>query len=173
LKRHARAYDAAFGAEHVGIAADIHMRELDDARDAFEKLRPYGWRDAEAAYAKDHSLAAEAGAGRANRAIRALQLETELRTNIDQRADEFVRRWQGLEAASQHHYERGDMTAYRASRSAMGDMAKALQRDPQLESLLAVRKAELGITVATGRSLGAELAFNHGIDIGRGLGIGL
>ena len=52
-------------------------------------------------------------------------------------------------------------------------MAKSLQRDPQLESLLANRKAELGIRMDSGRRLGAELAFCHGIDITRGRGLGL
>jgi hypothetical protein len=42
-----------------------------------------------------------------------------------------------------------------------------------MESILAARKVELGITIDSGRSLGAELAFNQGIDLGRGLGIGM
>jgi hypothetical protein len=58
-------------------------------------------------------------------------------------------------------------------RSAMGDMAKSLERDPQLESILANRKHELGISFETGRRLGQELAFTHGIDIGRGRGLGI
>ncbi len=40
-------------------------------------------------------------------------------------------------------------------------------------SVLANRKRELGISFESGRRLGAELAWNHGIDLGRGLGIGL
>jgi hypothetical protein len=55
----------------------------------------------------------------------------------------------------------------------MGDMAKSLERDPQMESLLANRKRELGISFDSGRSLGRELAFIHGIDLGRGRGLGL
>ena len=55
----------------------------------------------------------------------------------------------------------------------MGDMAKSLQRDPQLESILVNRKTELGIRIETGRRLGAALAFNHGVDLGRGRGLGL
>ena len=65
------------------------------------------------------------------------------------------------------------MSGYKATRSAMGDMAKSLERDPQLESILANRKAELGIQMESGRQLGAALAFTHGIDLGRGRGIGL
>jgi hypothetical protein len=55
----------------------------------------------------------------------------------------------------------------------MGDMSKSLERDPQLESILASRKSELGISFDTGRRLGAGLAFTHGIDLGRGRGIGI
>jgi hypothetical protein len=55
----------------------------------------------------------------------------------------------------------------------MGDMAKSLERDPQLESILANRKRELGIAFESGRRLGHELAFTHGIDLGRGRGLGI
>lgn len=34
------------------------------------------------------------------------------------------------------------------------------------------RAVLFGITIDTGRRLGAELAFNHGIDFGRGRGLG-
>jgi hypothetical protein len=65
------------------------------------------------------------------------------------------------------------MSGYRATRSAMGDMAKSLERDPQLESILENRKRELGIAFESGRRLGQELAFTHGIDLGRGRGLGI
>ena len=55
----------------------------------------------------------------------------------------------------------------------MGDMAKSLERDPQLESILADRKRDLGITFESGRRLGLELAFSRGLDLGRGRGIGI
>lgn len=65
------------------------------------------------------------------------------------------------------------MAGYKSTRSAMGDMANSLQRDPQLESLLAIRKQQLGIGtgIESGRSLGRELAFTHGLDLGRGIGL--
>lgn len=65
------------------------------------------------------------------------------------------------------------MSGYRTTRSAMGDMAKSLERNPQLESILASRRSELGISFDTGKRLGAELAFTHGIDLGRGRGLGI
>ena len=136
-------------------------------------MRPYGSHDAEAAYKKNPDLAREAAGGRLNRAIRALQLETELRINPGRRADRFVDDWQKLDQASLRRYQAGDISGYRSARSAMGDMARGLERDPQLESLLANRKHELGITFESGRRLGLELAFSHGIDLGRGRSRGI
>ena len=143
------------------------------ARKVFEGVRPYGSHDAEAAYKKDPELAREAASGRVNRAVRALQFETEIRIDPSRRADRFVERWQKLDQTSLRQYQAGDMSGYKATRSAMGDMAKSLERDPQLESILANRKKDLGIAFESGRRLGLELAFSHGIDLGRGRGIGI
>jgi len=174
LVRHARAVDAIFEAQEMGgEATSEQVKELQKSRRAFEGVRPYGSHDAEAAYKKNTELAREAAGGRVNRAIRALQLETELRIDPSRRADRFVERWQKLDHTSQRQYQAGDISGYKATRSAMGDMAKSLERDPQLESILATRKRELGIAFETGRRLGHELAFTHGIDIGRGRGIGI
>ncbi|RUX10449.1 Ti-type conjugative transfer relaxase TraA [Mesorhizobium sp. M8A.F.Ca.ET.059.01.1.1] len=176
LVRHARALDAiSHNADADGLGSREQMRELRDARSAFEKVRPYGWRDAEAAYVKNPELVREAGAGRVNRIVLALQLETEIRTEMDidpdRLADRFVERWQKLDRTGREQYQTGDMSGYKSTRSAMSDMAKSLERDPQLESMLANRKRDLGIHTASGRRLGAELAFSHGIGRGRGIGI--
>jgi Ti-type conjugative transfer relaxase TraA len=174
LIRHARAVDTIFEAQELGgKAGPEQVKELQEARKAFEDVRPYGSHDAEAAYKKNPDLASEAATGRTARAIRALQLETELRTDPSRRADRFVERWQKLDHTSQRQYQAGDMPGYKATRSAMGDMAKSLERDPQLESILANRKRDLGIAFESGRRLGLELAFSHGIDLGRGRGLGL
>jgi len=174
LVRHARAVDAIFDLqERGGKASPEQVKELQEARKVFEEVRPYGSHDAEAAYKKNPELVREAAGGQVNRAIRALQLETELRTNPSRRADRFVERWQKLDHTSQRQYQAGDIAGYRATRSAMGDMAKSLERDPQLESILANRKRELGIAFESGRRLGQELAFTHGIDFGRGRGLGI
>ncbi|MGX5851238.1 Ti-type conjugative transfer relaxase TraA [Mesorhizobium sp. PL10] len=176
LVRHARAIDAIM---HAGNAdwqsSPEQMRELRDARSAFEKVRPHGWRDAEAAYVKNPELVREAAVGRVSRIVLALQLETEIRTGLDndpsRRANRFVERWQKLARTSQGQYQAGDMSGYKSTRSAMSDMAKSLERDPQLESLLANHKRDLGIHTDSGRSLATELAFSHGIGRGRGIGI--
>jgi hypothetical protein len=172
LVRHARAVDAIFEAQEMGgKATPEQVKELQKARRVFEEVRPYGSVDAEAAYKKNPELAREAASGRLNRAVRALQLETELRIDPGRRADRFVERWQKLDQTRLSQYQAGDMSGYRATRSAMGDMARSLERDPQLESILANRKRELGIAFESGRRLGIELAFSQGIDLGRGRGI--
>ncbi|WP_316231126.1 Ti-type conjugative transfer relaxase TraA [Bradyrhizobium sp. SZCCHNR1051] len=174
LVRHARAVDAIFEAQEMGgEASPEQVKELQKARRVFEEVRPYGSLDAEAAYKKNPELAREAAGSRVDRAIRALQLETELRVAPHRRADRFVEDWQRLDQASQRQYQAGDFSGYRATRSAMGDMARSLERDPQLESLLDNRKRELGIAFESGRRLGLELAFSHGIELGRGRGIGI
>ena len=174
LTRHARAVNAIFDMQDQGgKASPEQVKELQESRKVFEEVRPYGSYDAEAAYKKSPELAQKAASGNSARAIRALQLETELRTNPSRRADRFVQRWQKLDQTSQRQYQGGDISGYKATRSAMGDMAKSLERDPQLESILANRKQELGIAFESGRRLGQELAFTHGIDIGGGRGIGI
>ena len=174
LIRHARAVDDIFTAHDAGGKGSLdQLRELREARKAFEELRPHGPADAEAAYIKAPELAREASSGQVRRAVQALQLETELRTDPQRRADRFVERWKELKQTGERQYRNADMSGYRSTRSAMGDMAKSLERDPQLESILASRKRELGIGYDTGRKLGAELAFTHGIYLGRGRGIGI
>jgi Ti-type conjugative transfer relaxase TraA len=175
LVRHARAVDAIFEVQEIGgKASPEQVKELQQARKAFEELRPHGSHDAEAAYKKNPELAREAASGNnLARVIRALQFETEIRINPNRLADRFVERWQRFDQASQRQYQAGDMPGYRAMRSAMGDMARGLERDPQMESILADRKIELGISYETGRRLSLELAFAHGLDLGRGRGIGI
>jgi Ti-type conjugative transfer relaxase TraA len=174
LIRHARAVDAIFEMqEQGGKASPEQVKELQEARKAFEGVRPYGSHDAEAAYKKNPELALEAASGNLTRAVRALQLETEFRIDPDRRADRFVERWQKLDQTSMRQYQAGDISGYKSTRASMGDMARSLERDPQLESILEGRKQQLGIEMESGRRLGLELAFSHGIDLGRGRSLGL
>ena len=174
LVRHARAVDAIFDMQELGFdASPEQVKELQQARKVFEEVRPFGSHDAEAAYKKNPELAMEAASGNLARTIRAQQLETELRINPGRRVDRFVDDWQKLDQASLRRYQAGDISGYRSARSAMGDMARGLERDPQLESLLANRKRELGIAFESGRRLSLELAFSHGLDLGRGRNRGI
>lgn len=174
LIRHAAAFDDLIQTGMAGgEARPEQKRELRDARKAFEEVRPYGWRDAEAAYVKDPELAGEAGAGRVRRTILALQLETEIRTDPGRRADRFVETWQKLKQSSQRQYQDGNYAGYKETRATMAKMAKGLERDPQLESILANRKQALGLRFETSRRLGAELAYMNGLDISTGRKLGI
>jgi Ti-type conjugative transfer relaxase TraA len=174
LIRHAHAVGQVFNAEDAGSkASPAQWDELVDSRKAFDQVRPYGWQDAEAAYAKDESLAHEAGSGKVNRAIRALQLETQIRTSPERRADRFVERFQELKQSGERRYAAGDYSGHRAARAEMGNMAMSLERDPQMESLLEGRKKQLGISMDfdSGMRLGRQLALSHGLGRGRGIGL--
>ncbi|PCD02441.1 Ti-type conjugative transfer relaxase TraA [Sphingomonas spermidinifaciens] len=173
VQRHARAVVRIFESFNKGLQADAgQVREINEARKGLNALREYASRDLETAYKKDPPLARETAGGSFNRAMRALQLEAEIRLDPGRRADQFVERWARLSGGANRAYVAGDYTGRKSALNEMAGMAKGLERDPQLESLLAARKAELGISVDTGRRLGAELAFNHGIDFGRGRGLG-
>ena len=155
-----------------GSAELPHQRAaLDKAVAEMEGLRPGVKRDLQNVFNADRTMIDEAANGRPQRAIRAMALEAEMRADPAKRADQFVARWDKLQKQSQRAYVAGDVTSQKAIGSEMAGMAKSLERDPQMESILAARKAQLGITIDTGRRLGAELAFNHEIDLGRGRGL--
>ncbi|MFA6117623.1 MAG: Ti-type conjugative transfer relaxase TraA [Sphingomonas sp.] len=174
IARHARAVQVIFEMQDRGGHETIEqVRELNEARGDLNAIRANASDDAEKAYARDATLAPEAAGGDSRRAREAIARERDIRTDPKLRADRFVERWNKLGEQSQRAYEAGDMKGRRTIRSEMVGMAKSLEKDPQLDSILANRKAELGITFSTGRSMSAELALNHGIDLGPGLGIGM
>ncbi|WP_439603862.1 Ti-type conjugative transfer relaxase TraA [Shinella sp.] len=173
LERHARAVVSIFQSADQGLAASpVQERELSEARAELNAMRDNASRDIETAYKRDPSLAREAAGGTLGRAVEAMLHETRVRTDPMLRADRFVERWNTLNAEANRAYATGDLRGNKWARNEMAGMARSLERDPQMESVLAARKVELGITFDTGRTLGAELAFNHGIDFGRGRGIG-
>ena len=145
---------------------------LQHAATELEALRPGARADLRSAFNADPALVDEAANGRPQATIRAMVLEAEMRTDPTRRADQFVARWTKLQHDSERAYQVGDVERRTAIQTQMSGMAKSLERDPQMESILAARKAQLGITIETGRRLGAELAFNHGIDWGRGRSLG-
>lgn len=182
FRRHARAVSDLLRAQEDGTTINQLVedgryapmgKELNIARNELNAFGANYSRDVERAYLKDQPLTHEAAGGNARRAILAMKNEQERRETLPKRANRFVTRWQQLEESSQQSYARSDMSAYKTARSSMAGMAKSLERDPQLESVLANRKSELGIDVTSGRSLSRELAFSHGLDLGRGRGLGL
>jgi len=174
VQRHARAVADIWKMQDKGLPILPHQRaELDKAREALNETGKHAVKDMEHAYRRDPALVAEASGGRVRQAIRAMQHETEIRTDPDKRADRFVEGWRQL---SQHHEELqrdGDFRGARKVSEQMAGMAKSLDRDAQVESLLRGRRQELGIDFDTGRKLAHDLAGSVGIKMGRSHGHGL
>ena len=172
VERHARAVNTFFAMQDEGMeATPKQLRELQSARGELDGLRENASKDMEAVYKRDPSLAEEAANGRPERARDAMIRQAEVRTNPHLRADRFVERWQQLDDRRDELYRSGRVSASKDCRLTMADMAKGLERDPQMESILRNRKIELGTTVESSRSLGDDLAFSLGLGRGRGLGI--
>ena len=175
--RHARAVDAIFKAQDRDIAATPEqMQELNEARAAFNDLRPHGSQDAEAVYKRNPDFATEVASGDRERAMparHAVQRETEMRQNPELRANRFVERFRDLKQTGDRQYAAGNYSGYKAARAEMGNMAKSLERDPQMESLLEGRKKQLGIDMDfdSGMRLGRQLSLSHGLGRGRGIGL--
>ncbi|NQE63417.1 Ti-type conjugative transfer relaxase TraA [Caulobacter sp. RHG1] len=172
IERHARAAADVMRMNDRGLPVLAHQRRaLEEAREAVGKIGPHAAKDLERAYVRDPALAGETASGRTQRAIRVLQLEAEVRADPRLRADRFVERWQGLDRQRSALQRAGDMTGAGQVKDRMGAMAKSLERDPQVESLLRVRRPELGLSAELGRSVGQGLSDYLGIGRGRGLGL--
>lgn len=93
IVRHARAVDEIFEMQEQGLAASAsQLEELKLARRQLEGRREHASRHMEAVYKREPALALEAAGGTVRRAVAAMQLEAELRTNPLARADAFVAR---------------------------------------------------------------------------------
>jgi FMN phosphatase YigB (HAD superfamily) len=145
ITRHARAVQVIYALQDPGKATPDQVKDLNAARRDLNDLRPHASRDAESAYWRDSSLVPEAARGETKRARLAISHERDVRSDPERRAHQ----------------------------DGMRDMARSLERDPQMESILANRKQQLGISFDSGRKLGAELAFHEGFDLGRGRGLGI
>jgi Ti-type conjugative transfer relaxase TraA len=145
----------------------------DKARKALDQARPHAARDAAVAFAREPELIAEAANGRTNAVIRAMQLEVEIRGNPQLRADRFVENWQGLHRQRELSMRAGNYDRTQSITQRMGSMAKGLERDAQVDSLLRNRRIELGLHVGRGGGIAHDLNEYLGLGRGRGIGIGM
>lgn len=174
VQRHASAVASIWKMQDKGFSVLPHQRaELDKAREAMNATAKHAARDMEQAYGRDPALASAAAGGQVRQAIRAMQLEAEIRTDPDKRADRFVEGWKQLGQYREELQRDGDFRGARKVSEQMAGMAKSLERDAQVESLLRGRKQELGIDFDTGRQLSHDLAGSVGIEMGRGHDHGL
>jgi len=171
VERFARALNELGRMRDQGLPVLPHQREaLDRARETLDAIRPNASADLGAAFQRQPELVHEAAEGRGQAALRAMSEEAELRADPYSRADRFVEGWQQLRQAQDELRRDGDFRGAKRIGQEMAGMAKSLERDAQMESLLSGRRQELGIDVDMGRSLARDLAdsvpFDHGRDLG-------
>ena len=171
VERTSRAAEAALQTKASSGAVLEHQKvALQRAIDALDQLRPGGSDDMHEAMTRNPALLREAAAGRSGPMIAAMAQEARVRTDPRLRADRFVERWQELQG--QHAgFERAGYVAGRdKAGQEMADMAKGLERDPQVESLLRSRSRKLGLGISErqDRDIGRELSrdLNRDRDLG-------
>lgn len=147
--------------------------ELIESRSALDRIHPNAARDLESALAVNMRLIGEAADGRPANAVRAMAFEARLRVDPQLRADTFVQRWQALDRQRRlllrdHETSRADKLAGR-----MMGMAKSLERDPQVESILRSRRADLGLPKTAITGVGQSLSDVISVTRTRGLGLGV
>jgi Ti-type conjugative transfer relaxase TraA len=193
VQRYARAVQDIGRMTGQGLPALEYQKTAQmQAAQALDAEQQHGARDLDAAFAREPGLVSEAANGRTASVIRQMQLETEVRTNPELRADRFVQAWQQLRTQRDKLDGWQNEQARDAVESSMRTMAKALEKDPALGAALSNRGSQLlgrqwspewspgsrdgGIGAAIGdqartRSVIQQLTFS--IDRGRNLGIGL
>ena len=174
VERYARANADISQMREQGLPVLPHQRDtLEKAGKALDAIRPHGTPDLARALQRQPSLAREAAEGRSQGAMRAMQLEAEIRLDPAQRADRFVSDWQRLGQARQAMQRDGDVRRAQRLTNRMTDMAKSLERDVQVESLLRGRTRELGLEKELGRDLARDLAASITMERSRSIGMGL
>ncbi|WP_031309333.1 Ti-type conjugative transfer relaxase TraA [Sphingobium sp. C100] len=178
VERYATALDEMREARAQGMVPMPHQREaLARAGASLDAVRPEASTDLGAAFQRQPELVREAAEGRSQAALRAMQRETDIRIDPFQRADRFVEGWQQLQRHREEMLRDGDHRGAKRVAQDMAGMAKSLERDPQLESVLGGRSRELGLEISReiSRTLSRQLAdsipFDHGRTPGRGMGI--
>jgi Ti-type conjugative transfer relaxase TraA len=172
VERFARAAVDIAETRQQNLPALPHQRDaLDKAGQALDVIRPNACADLASALQRQPELAREAAGGRPQAAIRAMQLEAEIRADPVQRASRFVSDWQRLGKARDALLREGNSSGASVVSRQMAGMAKSLERDPQVESLLRNRSRELGIGMDPGRDLTRELTASLTMKRSRTLGM--
>ena len=175
VARHGRIVRAMLFAKSIEAPFTPEQRgELAGSRAALTAAGRHAVHDLEAAMAATPGLVDEAAAGRTRNAIATMNLEAQMRSDPQVRADVFVQRWQALDRHRRLLLRDHETADAGKVADRMVTMAKQLERDPQLESLLRNRNAEFELpALDRGQSVGQALADLVGRGRSRGIGIGM
>jgi hypothetical protein len=176
-----RAWSDAERMRQAGLPVLLHQKNaLVEADRAVEAQLPGFGQDLDAALTRTPKLVHGAGtdvglatlieAGRVTRAER---------EKLEERAREAVRAWVKLERAYEQAEKSYDHLAQREIGGRMEQFAKALKRDPELDSVLRQRGPQLGVAegsrlawVVQSQGIDRTLTRELGLRHGRGLGLG-
>lgn len=173
VERVARSTQAISQALEKGAPILEHRKvALEQARAALDQVRPGASLDMMAAIGRNPALLRDAASGRSSPMLAAMAQEGRVRADPHLRADRFVERWQSLRSEHERHGHAGDRGGRDKAGAAMADMAKSLERDPQMELVLRGRTRELGLEMGSdhGRDLSRQLTQQLGLGRDRGLG---
>ncbi|WP_239804587.1 Ti-type conjugative transfer relaxase TraA [Croceicoccus hydrothermalis] len=174
VERYARALGDIGTMQAQGLPVLPHQNDaLYKARKALDAIRPHAATDLVKALERHPELIAEAAGGRSQEAMRAMSQEAAVRTDPALRSERFVSDWQGLSMARKQLEQQGDRAGAARVSSKLTELAKGLERDPQVESLLRGKTRELGIDPKPELSIANELTATLTRERTRDLGMGL
>ena len=172
VERASRSAEAVLQARASGGPVLEHQKvALERATEALDQIRAGASRDMASAMRREPGLLHEAAAGRSGPMVEAMAQEARVRTDPNLRADRFVERWQQLSQDRDQLYRTGDMTGREKAGKEMAGMAKSLERDPQVESILRGRTRELGLEIGINQNRELARELTRDLGLGRGLGM--
>lgn len=177
VDRYARAYKSAHQHMREGLPIlDMQRQDMREAGQQLDQAR-LGTHDLMRSALQydpqiERSMTELSGRERVAQVMDGLKREHAAQQDPNIRAERFVERWQDLKAQRhelrgwQHDQARGKIEGQ------MQGLAKSLERDPQVESILRNRRQELGIGQQIRQNEGISRELEQSITRGRTLGLG-
>jgi hypothetical protein len=174
VERYARALGDIGTMQDQGLPVLPHQQAaLEKAGKALDGIRPHAATDLAKALDRHPRLIAEAAGGRGQEAMRAMSQEAAVRADPVLRSERFVSDWQRLSTALKQLEQQGDRAGAARVSAKQNELAKGLERDPQVEGLLRGKTRELGIDPKPERSIANELTATLTRERTRDLGMSL
>jgi len=176
VDRYARAYESAHRQRREGLPVlDAQRQDLREAGQQLDQARPGARELMRSALRYDpdmqRSMTELSGRERVGQVIGRLDHERAMQADPNVRADRFVERWQELQGQRQqlrgwqHDEARGKVEGQ------MQGLAKSLERDPQVDSILRNRRQELGIGQHMRQNEGISRELEQSLTRGRSIGL--
>lgn len=176
VDRYARAYESAHRQRSEGLPIlDAQRQDLRDAGQQLDQVRPGARELMRSALRYDpdmgRSMTELSGRQRVGQVMERLDHERAMQADPNVRADRFVERWQELQGQRQQLHGWQHDEARGKVEGQMQGLAKGLERDPQVESILRNRRQEIGIGQHTRQSEGISRELEQSLTRGRSMGL--